>query len=228
MRTKLGAGTALLLGVLTLPLVPTPAAATSCATVPASAAALLRGTPVLGRDRLFDAYDYALVGTVTAVHPHSVRSTAPGTYPQAQDVDVDVIGAFNRASTPARVTLQMRDRGEMLGYPFDVGQKYFIAVKNDEVGLCSPTQPLTRVDADAGRAVDALRAAALVGGAAVALPSGTTTVPAGPATPTPRPAGVPSTALVGGVSAAAAAGLLAAIVGVRSRRRRGTGEDVAG
>jgi hypothetical protein len=200
-------------------------------------AELLRGAPLYAGlpDRLFDTYDYVLVGTVVAVRPAAPTSTRLGGGPQAQDVVIDVTTVFNRTTTPARVTISMPDRGEMLGYPFDIGRSYVVAVKDNQVGLCSPTTPLESVNPDPEKAVRALQAAALAGGVAVTVPGGATTIPApSPVTPAVPPAAAPasrpSARLVGGGAAAA---LGAALVGgtlvIRTRRRRSTGpDDIAG
>lgn len=230
MRSRLAVIGAPLLGLLLLGLAPTPAAALSCATnMSHTPAQLLRGatwvTTVDGAETLFDSYDYALVGRVTAIRPTVPPPTGADASFRRLSVDVEVLTAFNRAATDAEVTITMGDRGEMLGYPFEIGRTYFMVVRDAQLGVCGPTAPIDAAD------VPALQSAAREGGVTVAVPPAATTPAAAPAARVPaaagRPAGSGPAALVAGVSVVALGGL-AAGVAVRSRRRDTAGDDAAG
>jgi uncharacterized protein YunC (DUF1805 family) len=246
MGSRLAALGAVLLGLVTVALVPAPAAALSCvATARATPDSLVRGTPLYdspeGPKALFDAYDHVVVGRVTGIRPPDPtvpRWPAPAVQPLPAggvSVDLDVLAVVNRPTTAAMVTVTMNDHGGMSGYRFEVGKHYFVVVNADNsYAMCGPTAPLSEVDPDPSRAVDVLRQAARASGVPFALP-------AAGATPL---ASVPTVAAPGGdgdapqadgrgpaAVAAASAGIIAissaGVVLVR-RRRRTAGGNVPG
>ncbi len=145
-----------------------------------------------------------------------------------QRVDVTVLAVFNRPTTDRHVTLSMPDRGQMLGYPFVVGETYVVAVRESEVGLCSPTQPLSARDGALDTAVTELRDAARAGGVPVGVPPADAPSPVAPEAAVPATAPARSAsgttaplALGGAVALALAGGGTAAAR--RARRRQTTG-----
>ncbi len=223
MRSRLAALGAVLLGLLTVALVPTPAAALSCvATATATPDDLVRGTPLYGSPegprRLFDSYDHVVVGRVTGIRP---PASAPPPSQGGVTVDLDVLAVVNRPTTAATVTVTMRDHGEMSGYGFEVGKHYFVVVNADNsYGICGPTAPLSEVDPDPSRAGALLQTAAGEAGVPVAVPAGASTQPPTPPVtqgPPPADARRGPVALVAG-SVAGAVGLAAVALVLRRRR----------
>ena len=104
-----------------------PAHALSCVAHPdGSPQAIAAGTEQLaGGGAFFDSYDFALIGTVTAVRTDE-REGSP-TY-GATEIDVAVDGVLGVASAPASITLSAGDPGWMVGYPFELGAAYFVPV----------------------------------------------------------------------------------------------------
>lgn len=113
---------ALIVVVVALPLaVAAPAGATSCVALEGvTPEKLLAGQQVHG-GQLFEQYDYAVVGTVTAI-----RSDASG----ATRTTLDVHGGYNVQRLAPTVDVSSDDAGAMNGYPFQHGTTYFIPVQN--------------------------------------------------------------------------------------------------
>ena len=98
-----------------------PAGATSCVGLEGvTAADLVAGEP-LHRTQLFEQYDFAIAGTVTAI-----RSDASG----ATRTTVDVHSGFNVEQLPPTLDVSSDDAGAMNGYPFQHGTTYFIPVQH--------------------------------------------------------------------------------------------------
>jgi hypothetical protein len=103
------------------------ATALSCAPHPdGSPRAIASGTEDLStRDRFFDRYDFAVLGTVTGI------ATVGEGHPDygVTRVTVDVTAVLGRDTAPAAVELSSPDPGWLAGYPFQVGTGYVIPVQ---------------------------------------------------------------------------------------------------
>ncbi len=226
MRSRLAALAALTMALLTVALVPTPAAALSCvATAERTPVELVSGAPLIenaeGPQGLFDVHDYVVVARVTAIRPPAASSEASGPV----SVDLEVLAVVNRSTTGRTVTVTMADHGEMSGYAFEVGKPYFVVMDNDaRLGVCGPTSPLDAVDRDPSRAVALLQAAARKAGVPFALPSAATPTPAAAAPVAPAPSSPGSGPAPAALVAGSMAGLVAGGLVLRRRRRTATGD----
>lgn len=146
-----------------------PAAATSCALDPsATPEAIAAGSyrSAYGGPDFFDAYDVALVGTVTGKQVDGEFGPATVTF--------DVAGVLGRPQAPAVMDVTVKDDGQLNGYRYEVGQGYFVPlVDRGPDGLrnfsflCDPISPI----ADADREFTRLGALAEGRGLAAAAPS---------------------------------------------------------
>ena len=104
-----------------------PALALSCAAHPdGSPQAIASGTEQLaGGGRFFDQYDFAVVGTVTAIRTDE-RQGSP-TY-GATEIDIAVDRVLGVDEAPPAMTLRAGDPGWMVGWPFELGAAYFVPV----------------------------------------------------------------------------------------------------
>ena len=98
-----------------------PAVATSCVGLEGMTPQnLLAGRP-MHDSTLFEQYDLAVVGTVTAIRTNDAQGGATRT-------TVDVHSGFNVAQLPPTIDVASDDPGWMNGYAFAHGKTYFIPV----------------------------------------------------------------------------------------------------
>jgi hypothetical protein len=79
--------------------------------------------------RFFESYDFAVIGTVSAIRTDERQGSA--TY-GATEVDVVVAAVLGVDEGPPEMTLRAGDPEWMVGWPFEVGASYFVPV--DGVG----------------------------------------------------------------------------------------------
>jgi hypothetical protein len=130
-----------------------PALALSCAAHPdGSPQAIASGTEQLaGGGRFFDQWDFAVIGTVTAIRTDE-RQGSP-TY-GATEIDIAVAGVLGVSEAPPTMTLRAGDPGWMVGWPFQRGAAYFVPVAavgpDGQVNWtfgCDPVSDLTDAEA---------------------------------------------------------------------------------
>lgn len=130
-----------------------PIIALSCAPSPyngISPRAIVAGTETMLNGRsFFESYDFAVTGIVSSVTTDEV--TGSTTYGSTAVV-FDVLNAYGLETVGH--ALVVSQSGSMSGYPFEIGQTYFVPLK--AVGpqgqpnysfLCDPITPLTLVEA---------------------------------------------------------------------------------
>jgi hypothetical protein len=186
-----------------------PATATSCVAAPgATPVNMLTGRPVQGAP-LFERFDLAVVGTVTAIQTNEAAGGATRT-------TVDVHAGFNVDAVPQTLAVSSSDPGWMNGYAFEHERTYFIPLQHPGPQgephysmVCDPITPLDGPDA----AAELTR---------VAADNGVTVAEIETAPPAPTAARGPSLASLVAIAVAAVlalgAVLLLAVAATRRRR----------
>ena len=115
----------LIVVVAALPLgvVAAPAGATSCVALEGVTPENLLAGKTAHSGPLFEQYDLAVVGTVTAIRTNEAQGGATRT-------TIDVHTGFNVAQLPPTIDISSDDPGWMNGYGFQHGTTYFIPVEH--------------------------------------------------------------------------------------------------
>lgn len=131
-----------------------PVVALSCALPDAgmSPRSIVADTEIMRNGRpFFESYDFAVTGTVTSVTTDEVAGST--TYGSTAVV-FDVLNAYGLETVGYALVVSVSDPRWMSGYPFEIGQTYFVPLK--AVGpqgqpnysfLCDPITPMTLVEA---------------------------------------------------------------------------------
>lgn len=101
----------------------------------------------------FDVYESVVIGEVAAID-----GDADGGYPDGVSVTLEVVGALRRDTVESSFVIRQGDRGEMVGFPFVIGQTYMVPLRAgppDSVNLCEAIIAVSPSNAEEALAIAA-------------------------------------------------------------------------